>query len=103
MTKIKGKNVLITGGASGIGKIMGRMALEKWAPDSDFFADMCEIIKARMLAADITKAVFTTVQNDAAKPFFVEMGASFIFCELEVWSVFYFDAISYIFAIFTLK
>ena len=31
MTKIKGKNVLITGGASGIGKIMGRMALEKWA------------------------------------------------------------------------
>ena len=29
MTKIKGKNVLITGGASGIGKIMGRMALEK--------------------------------------------------------------------------
>lgn len=31
MTKIKGKNVLITGGASGIGKIMGRMALEKGA------------------------------------------------------------------------
>ena len=29
MTKIKGKNVLITGGASGIGKIMGRMVLEK--------------------------------------------------------------------------
>lgn len=31
MSKIKGKNVLITGGASGIGKIMGRMALEKGA------------------------------------------------------------------------
>ena len=31
MTKIKGKNVLITGGASGIGKIMGRMVLEKGA------------------------------------------------------------------------
>jgi short-subunit dehydrogenase len=31
MTKIKDKNVLITGGASGIGKIMGRMALEKGA------------------------------------------------------------------------
>lgn len=28
MSKIKGKNVLITGGASGIGRIMGRMALE---------------------------------------------------------------------------
>ena len=31
MTKIKDKNVLITGGASGIGKIMGRMVLEKGA------------------------------------------------------------------------
>ena len=29
--KIKGSNILITGGASGIGKIMGRMALEKGA------------------------------------------------------------------------
>lgn len=29
--KFKGNNVLITGGASGIGKIMGRMALEKGA------------------------------------------------------------------------
>lgn len=29
--KFEGKNVLITGGASGIGKIMGRMALEKGA------------------------------------------------------------------------
>ena len=29
--KIKDSNVLITGGASGIGKIMGRMALEKGA------------------------------------------------------------------------
>ena len=29
--KIKDMNVLITGGASGIGKIMGRMALEKGA------------------------------------------------------------------------
>jgi all-trans-retinol dehydrogenase (NAD+) len=28
---IKNRNVLITGGASGIGKIMGRMALEKGA------------------------------------------------------------------------
>ena len=31
MTKIKGSCVLITGGASGIGKIMGRIALEKGA------------------------------------------------------------------------
>lgn len=31
MSKIAGKNVLITGGASGIGRIMGRMALEKGA------------------------------------------------------------------------
>ena len=29
--KLKGTNILITGGASGIGKIMGRMALEKGA------------------------------------------------------------------------
>ncbi len=29
--KIKGKNILITGGASGIGKIMGRIVLEKGA------------------------------------------------------------------------
>ncbi len=31
MTKIKNSNVLITGGASGIGRIMGRMALERGA------------------------------------------------------------------------
>lgn len=31
MSKIEGKRVLITGGASGIGKIMGRLALEKGA------------------------------------------------------------------------
>ena len=31
MTKIKGNNVLITGGASGIGRIMGRISLEKGA------------------------------------------------------------------------
>ena len=31
MTKIKGNCVLITGGASGIGRIMGRIALEKGA------------------------------------------------------------------------
>ena len=29
--EIKGKSVLITGGASGIGRIMGRMALSKGA------------------------------------------------------------------------
>ena len=31
MTKIKGNSVLITGGASGIGRIMGRMSLERGA------------------------------------------------------------------------
>lgn len=31
MSEIKGKRILITGGASGIGKIMGRIALEKGA------------------------------------------------------------------------
>lgn len=31
MTRIKGNNVLITGGASGIGRIMGRISLEKGA------------------------------------------------------------------------
>ena len=29
--KLQNSNILITGGASGIGKIMGRMALEKGA------------------------------------------------------------------------
>lgn len=31
MTKIKGNSILITGGASGIGRVMGRIALEKGA------------------------------------------------------------------------
>lgn len=31
MTKVKGKSAIITGGASGIGRIMGRIALEKGA------------------------------------------------------------------------
>ena len=31
MTKIKGRTLLITGGASGIGRIMGRMALQRGA------------------------------------------------------------------------
>ena len=31
MTKIKGRCVLVTGGASGIGRIMGSMALERGA------------------------------------------------------------------------
>lgn len=31
MDKFKGKNVLITGGASGIGRLMGGMALDKGA------------------------------------------------------------------------
>ena len=31
MTNIKNANILITGGASGIGKIMGRLALQKGA------------------------------------------------------------------------
>ena len=31
MSKIKGKRVLITGGASGIGRLMGETALEKGA------------------------------------------------------------------------
>ncbi len=31
MTKIKGSNILITGGGSGIGRIMGRIVLEKGA------------------------------------------------------------------------
>lgn len=31
MTKIKGSNILITGGGSGIGKAMGNLALKKGA------------------------------------------------------------------------
>jgi short-subunit dehydrogenase len=47
MTKIKGKNVLITGGASGIGKIMGRMVLEKGARSLiiwDVNQDLMEVV-----------------------------------------------------------
>lgn len=37
MTKIKGSNILITGGGSGIGKAMGSLALKKGANLASYF------------------------------------------------------------------
>lgn len=53
MTKIKGNCVLITGGASGIGRIMGRMALEKGA--------------RQLVIWDINDTNITTTVNEYAK------------------------------------
>ena len=53
MTKIKGKNVLITGGASGIGKIMGRMVLEKGARSLiiwDVNQDLMEVVASEFVS-----------------------------------------------------
>lgn len=38
MTKIKGSNILITGGGSGIGKAMGSLVLKKGANLASYFA-----------------------------------------------------------------
>ena len=49
--KIKDANVLITGGASGIGRIMGRMALERGAARLiiwDINAQNIELVKAEL-------------------------------------------------------
>ena len=54
--KIKGSNVLITGGASGIGKIMGRMALEKGARN--------------LIIWDINIAAIEAVKQDFKELFF---------------------------------
>lgn len=51
--KFKGANVLITGGASGIGKIMGRMALEKGA--------------ASLIIWDINKTSIETARHELGK------------------------------------
>lgn len=51
MSEFKNKNVLITGGASGIGKIMGRLALEKGAANLivwDVNPDAMESVRAEL-------------------------------------------------------
>ena len=50
MTKIKGNSVLITGGASGIGRIMGRMSLERGAR-------IIPILKPEWVAKKTLKAI----------------------------------------------
>ena len=47
MTKIKDNCVLITGGASGIGRIMGRMALEKGAKSLIIWDD-CAVTRSEL-------------------------------------------------------
>ena len=65
MTKLKNANILITGGVSGIGKIMGRMALEKGAKSLiiwDINQDNLESTKAEFATLG---TVFTYVVNVA--------------------------------------
>ena len=75
MTKIKGKNVLITGGASGIGKIMGRMVLEKGAKSliiwdvnqqSDEFAPLARvhIYKVDITDSQLVAQTYQQVKQD---------------------------------------
>ncbi len=51
--KIKNSNVLITGGASGIGRMMGRMMLEKGA--------------ARLIIWDINEGNITCTENELGR------------------------------------
>ena len=53
MTKIKDRCVLITGGASGIGRIMGRMALERGA--------------RRLVVWDINEADAAAIEAEAGR------------------------------------
>ena len=65
MTKLKNANILITGGVSGIGKIMGRMALEKGAKSLiiwDINQDNLESTKAEFATLG---TVFTYAVNVA--------------------------------------
>ena len=55
--KIKNANVLITGGASGIGKIMGRLVLERGAKS--------------LIIWDINEQALITTKSDKSQELFV--------------------------------
>ena len=69
MTKIKGKSVLITGGASGIGRIMGKIALEKGARCLiiwDINAASIETTKAELSAVGRVESYVVNVADNKA-------------------------------------
>jgi short-subunit dehydrogenase len=75
MTKIKGSNVLITGGGSGIGRIMGRIVLEKGANSLTIW-DVNEANMASTLAELESKGKVYTQKVDVSNPTQVEEAAS---------------------------
>lgn len=74
MTKIKGSNVLITGGGSGIGRIMGRIALEKGAKSLTIW-DINEQNMANTQAEFSTKGKVYTQKVDVSNETQVEEAA----------------------------
>jgi short-subunit dehydrogenase len=74
MTKIKGSNVLITGGGSGIGRIMGRIALEKGAKSLTIW-DINEQNMANTQAEFSTKGKVYTQKVDVSNATLVEEAA----------------------------
>lgn len=75
MTKIKGSNVLITGGGSGIGRIMGRIVLEKGAKSLTIW-DINEDNMANTKAELNSKGQVYTQKVDVSNPTAVEEAAS---------------------------
>lgn len=70
MSKIAGKNILITGGASGIGRIMGRLVLEKGAANLiiwDINADALAQTKAEYANIGGTVHTYTVNVADVAQ------------------------------------
>ena len=55
MTKLKDKTILITGGASGIGKIMSRLSLEKNANKVDWNVKIHSQIESDKVSAEGNK------------------------------------------------
>ena len=74
MTKIKGSNVLITGGGSGIGRIMGRIVLEKGAKSLTIW-DINEQNMANTQAEFSTKGKVYTQKVDVSNATQVEEAA----------------------------
>lgn len=75
MTKIKGSNVLITGGGSGIGRIMGRIVLEKGAKSLTIW-DINEQNMADTKAELSTKGEVYTQKVDVSNATQVEEAAN---------------------------